>query len=188
MSMNWLEGTHQQMDTSGQPQAIIMPVFAGQKLVVVGGSSGMGRQTAADVVAAGGSAVIIGQDPGRVEDTVQTLAKDGPAYGITADVADRDQVERVRQQLASEHADVTLLLRHPSGTARAAERPDGRGDGLPDLTRARLIVALQVRREDGVSPDHTRAQVSHHQPPRSRRLWLPGGGNGWRPYLTDPFA
>ena len=28
--------------------------FEGQKLVVVGGSSGMGRDTAADVVAAGG--------------------------------------------------------------------------------------------------------------------------------------
>jgi NADPH:quinone reductase-like Zn-dependent oxidoreductase len=34
--------------------------FAGQKLVVVGGSSGMGRDTASDVVAAGRSAVIIG--------------------------------------------------------------------------------------------------------------------------------
>ena len=110
MSMNWLEGMHQQMDEPGRPQAMAMPVFAGQKLVVVGGSSGMGRQTAADVVAAGGSAVIIGQDPGRVEDTVQTLAKDGPAYGISADLADRDQVERVRQQLADEHADATLLV------------------------------------------------------------------------------
>ena len=110
MSMNWLEGTHQHMDEPGRPQAMAMPVFAGQKLVVVGGSSGMGRQTAADVVAAGGSAVIIGQDPGRVEDTVQTLAKDGPAYGISADLADRDQVERVRQQLADDHADATLLV------------------------------------------------------------------------------
>jgi NAD(P)-dependent dehydrogenase (short-subunit alcohol dehydrogenase family) len=70
----------------------------------------MGRQTAEDVVAAGGSAVIIGQDPARVDDTVQTLAKDGEAYGITADLADRDQVERVRQQLAGEHADATLLV------------------------------------------------------------------------------
>ena len=42
MTVNWLDGT---------------PVFEGHKLVVVGGSSGMGRQTAADVVAAGGSAV-----------------------------------------------------------------------------------------------------------------------------------
>jgi NAD(P)-dependent dehydrogenase (short-subunit alcohol dehydrogenase family) len=70
----------------------------------------MGRQTAEDVVAAGGSAVIIGDDPGKVEDTVQTLAKEGEASGITADLADRAQVDRVRQQLADEHADATLLV------------------------------------------------------------------------------
>ena len=108
MSMNWLQGLHHQMEEPGQRQA--MPVFAGQKLVVVGGSSGMGRQTAEDVVAAGGSAVIIGQDPGKVHDTVQALAKDGSAYGITANLADRMQVERVCQQLADEHADATLLV------------------------------------------------------------------------------
>jgi NAD(P)-dependent dehydrogenase (short-subunit alcohol dehydrogenase family) len=94
MSTNWLEG----------------PVFAGQKLVVVGGSSGMGRQTAEDVVAAGGSAVIIGDDPAKVDDTVQALTKEGEAHGITADLADRAQVERIRQQLAAEHADATLLV------------------------------------------------------------------------------
>ena len=105
---NWLQDMNGHPDQPGRPQA--MPVFAGQKLVVVGGSSGMGRQTAADVVAAGGSAVIIGQDPGRVDDTVQTLAKDGSAYGITADLADRMQAERVCQQLADEHADATLLV------------------------------------------------------------------------------
>jgi NAD(P)-dependent dehydrogenase (short-subunit alcohol dehydrogenase family) len=108
MSINWLKDLHHHMEEPGQPQA--MPVFAGQKLVVVGGSSGMGRQTAADVVAAGGSAVIIGQDPGKVEDTVTTLAKDGTAYGITADLADRKQADRVCQQLAGEHADATLLV------------------------------------------------------------------------------
>jgi NAD(P)-dependent dehydrogenase (short-subunit alcohol dehydrogenase family) len=67
----------------GADRITAMPVFAGQKLVVIGGSSGIGRQTAADVVAAGGSAVIIGQDPGKVEDTVQALAKDGPAVVAT---------------------------------------------------------------------------------------------------------
>jgi NAD(P)-dependent dehydrogenase (short-subunit alcohol dehydrogenase family) len=110
MSMNWLEGMHQQMDGPGQPQAAAMPVFAGQKLLVVGGSSGMGRQTAEDVVAAGGSAVIIGEDASKVDDTVQALAKDGTAYGITADLADRMQAERVCRQLADEHADATLLV------------------------------------------------------------------------------
>jgi NAD(P)-dependent dehydrogenase (short-subunit alcohol dehydrogenase family) len=108
MTMNWLEGMDHGMEEAGRPMA--RPVFAGQKLVVVGGSSGMGRQTAADVVAAGGSAVIIGEDAGKVDDTVQTLAKDGSAYGITADLTDRQQAERVRQQLAAEHGDASLLV------------------------------------------------------------------------------
>ena len=57
MSINWLEATdHQMTKEPGQPMA--MPVFAGQKLVVVGGSSGMGRQTAADVVAARGTGTV----------------------------------------------------------------------------------------------------------------------------------
>ena len=107
-SMNWLEGMHSHEDETHRPTAI--PLFAGQKLVVVGGSSGMGRQTAADVVAAGGSAVIIGQDRDKVDDTVETLAEDGSAYGITADLADRKQVDRVRQKLADDHADATLLV------------------------------------------------------------------------------
>ena len=43
---NWLQGMSSDMG-GGMMTA---PVFAGRKLVVVGGSSGMGRQTAADVV------------------------------------------------------------------------------------------------------------------------------------------
>ena len=70
----------------------------------------MGGQTAADVVAAGGSAVVIGDHQGKVDDTVKALSEDGPAYGITADLTDRDQVEAVRQQLADQHADATLLV------------------------------------------------------------------------------
>jgi hypothetical protein len=53
---------HHHAGETDHAMAMAMPVFAGQKLVVVGGSSGMGRQTE-DVVAAGGSAVIIGADP-----------------------------------------------------------------------------------------------------------------------------
>ena len=84
--------------------------FEGRKLVVIGGSSGMGKETAADVVAGGGSAVIIGRDQARVDETVVELGKQGPAWGITADLADRSQVEAVQAQLAAEHADATLLV------------------------------------------------------------------------------
>jgi hypothetical protein len=63
--------------------------FEGRKLIVVGGSSGMGKATAASVIADGGSAVIIGRDQGRVDETVAELGKQGKAWGITADLADQ---------------------------------------------------------------------------------------------------
>jgi NAD(P)-dependent dehydrogenase (short-subunit alcohol dehydrogenase family) len=84
--------------------------FEGRKLIALGGSSGMGKQSAADVVAEGGSAVIIGRDKSRVDETVTELGAHGRVVGITADLADRAQVENVRQQLAADHADATLLV------------------------------------------------------------------------------
>jgi NAD(P)-dependent dehydrogenase (short-subunit alcohol dehydrogenase family) len=87
-----------------------MGAFEGRKLIAVGGSSGMGRQSAEDVLAAGGSAVIIGRDQARVNDTVDALSRTGKAWGISADLADRDDVRRVQETLAVEHADATLLV------------------------------------------------------------------------------
>ena len=84
--------------------------FDGHKLVVIGGSSGMGRQTAIDVVRGGGTAVIVGRDQEHVDETVKTLSGEGQAWGIVGDLADRDQVARVQDQLATEHPDVTLLV------------------------------------------------------------------------------
>jgi NAD(P)-dependent dehydrogenase (short-subunit alcohol dehydrogenase family) len=139
MTMNWLEATDHQMDG---------PVFGGQKLVVVGGSSGMGRQTAADVVAAGGSTVIIAEDVAKVDDTVQTLAKEGTAYGITADLTDRTQVDRVCQQLADEHADATLLV---NAAGLFVPKPfldhDGADyDSYAELNRAIFFITQTVAR------------------------------------------
>jgi NAD(P)-dependent dehydrogenase (short-subunit alcohol dehydrogenase family) len=84
-------------------------MFDGRKLIVVGGSSGMGRQTAVDVVTGGGSAVIVGRDKERVDETVKELSTKGKAWGITADLEDRKQVADAQVRLA-EHADATLLV------------------------------------------------------------------------------
>jgi NAD(P)-dependent dehydrogenase (short-subunit alcohol dehydrogenase family) len=84
--------------------------FADQKVVVIGGSSGMGREAAADVVAGGGSAVVVGRNETKVGDTVRALSETGKAWGIVADLADRDQVASVQEQLAESHADANLLV------------------------------------------------------------------------------
>jgi NAD(P)-dependent dehydrogenase (short-subunit alcohol dehydrogenase family) len=87
-----------------------MGSFEGRKLIVVGGSSGMGRQIAEDVAAAGGSAVVVGRDNARVNETVDVLSQHGKAWGIVADLADRDEVKQVQDTLAAEHSDATLLV------------------------------------------------------------------------------
>jgi NAD(P)-dependent dehydrogenase (short-subunit alcohol dehydrogenase family) len=87
-----------------------MGEFEGRKLIVLGGSSGMGRQTAEDVVADGGSAVIVGRNSSKVGQTVEELSRKGKAWGMTADLADRAEVRRVQDTLAHEHADATLLV------------------------------------------------------------------------------
>jgi NAD(P)-dependent dehydrogenase (short-subunit alcohol dehydrogenase family) len=47
--------------------------FEAKKVIVVGGSAGIGRQAAVDVVDHGRSAVIVGRSKARVDDTVAEL-------------------------------------------------------------------------------------------------------------------
>ncbi|MGP0225265.1 SDR family NAD(P)-dependent oxidoreductase [Paenarthrobacter sp. NCHU4564] len=84
--------------------------FSGRKLIVVGGSSGMGYAVAEQVVTAGGTAVIIGRDQRKLDDATSALAQKGDVFAIQADLADDASVEVVRSELTSAHADATLLV------------------------------------------------------------------------------
>jgi hypothetical protein len=61
---------------------------------------------------------------------------------------------------------ITELLSYPFGAAPAAERADGRGDGLPDLSGAEFFGALQGRHEQGVGAGGADAEVVHRWPHR----------------------
>ena len=120
--------------------------FTGRKLVVVGGSSGMGRQVAADVVSRGGSAVVIGSRPERVEKTVADLTTRGQAWGITADLRDPAEAARVREELAGQHADATLLV-NAAGVFKPLpflEHTAGDYDSYLDLNKATFLITQTV--------------------------------------------
>ena len=51
--------------------------FAGKKLLVVGGTSGMGFETAKLVLKNGGSVVLVGNRQDKAEQARQALAADG---------------------------------------------------------------------------------------------------------------
>jgi len=145
---NWLTGgmTDDMSGDGWQPPQ----VFKGQKLVVVGGTSGMGQQTAIDVVAAGGSAVIIGDHKDKVTDTVKMLSESGMgmAFGITADLSDRMASEAVMHQLAADHADATLLV-NAAGLFLPKPFLDHDGadyDAYNELNRAIFFITQTVAR------------------------------------------
>src|SRR3954449_6020089 len=85
--------------------------FEAKKVIVIGGSDGMGRQVAIDVVDHGGSAVIVGRSKARVDDTVAELtSRGGHAFGIAAELTARAAIADVQRALSEQHADATLLV------------------------------------------------------------------------------
>lgn len=84
--------------------------FAGRKLLVVGGTSGMGLETARRVSSQGGSVVLIGRRQDRIDAALAQLGATGPAAAITADIARGDDLAGLLERLDAEHRDIDLLV------------------------------------------------------------------------------
>ncbi|WP_219822311.1 SDR family oxidoreductase [Streptomyces sp. Ru72] len=76
----------------------------------MGGTSGMGLAIARHVLDAAGSVVVTGRTPSGAEDATAALADSGRVTALAADLNDADAVERLRADLAKDHADAALLV------------------------------------------------------------------------------
>ena len=85
-------------------------VFAGQKLIVVGGTSGIGKAVAQSVLKGGGSAVLIGRRAEKLQAAVDELRPDGSVWGIQADISNLNDRQALIEQLNRDHADARLLV------------------------------------------------------------------------------
>jgi len=84
--------------------------FEGRKLLVVGGTSGMGLQAAREVMSGGGSAVIVGHQAEKAEAARSELAKLGTVAALTADLSSEEGVAQLLKTLDEHHADIELLV------------------------------------------------------------------------------
>jgi NAD(P)-dependent dehydrogenase (short-subunit alcohol dehydrogenase family) len=84
--------------------------FEGRKLLVVGGTSGMGLQAARIVMSQGGSAVIVGHQADKAEEARRDLAKLGTVAALTADLSHPEGVAQLLKTLDVEHPDIDLLV------------------------------------------------------------------------------
>lgn len=88
----------------------MMYQFAGKKLLVIGGTSGMGLETARRVLREGGSAVILGHRADKAEAAHNALADLGPVEVLTADLSSDEGLSVLLETLDEQHADIDLLV------------------------------------------------------------------------------
>ncbi|MGD1908409.1 MAG: SDR family NAD(P)-dependent oxidoreductase [Leptolyngbyaceae cyanobacterium] len=84
--------------------------FAGQKLIVIGGTSGMGKAVARIVLEQGGSAVLVGRRAEKLQAAVDDLKAYGSVMGEQADIAKPKEQQALTERLNQAHSDATLLV------------------------------------------------------------------------------
>lgn len=87
--------------------------FEGHKLLVNGGTSGIGLETARMFAEQGGSVVIVGNRAEKAEAARQMLAGiagEDKVIALTANLSSADSVQALLETLASEHNDIDMLV------------------------------------------------------------------------------
>lgn len=84
--------------------------FEGQKLIVVGGSSGIGKAVAQLVLELGGKVVVIGRRVDKTIAATKELTSYGPVLGDAADVTSKAERIALLDRLDGQHRDATMLV------------------------------------------------------------------------------
>jgi NAD(P)-dependent dehydrogenase (short-subunit alcohol dehydrogenase family) len=84
--------------------------FAGKKLLVVGGTSGMGLESARQVLENGGKVVLVGNRVEKAEQARQALSALGEVSVIVADLMSREGMHKVMEVINAGHRDISLLV------------------------------------------------------------------------------
>src|SRR4051794_8806689 len=85
--------------------------FEGKVAVVTGASSGIGRELARQLAAAGARVGLIARRSAELESLAQDIsARGGRALPLSADVADKDQVDRAVQSVRDELGPIELMI------------------------------------------------------------------------------
>jgi NAD(P)-dependent dehydrogenase (short-subunit alcohol dehydrogenase family) len=84
--------------------------FLGQKLIVIGGTSGIGKAVASVVLRNGGSVMVVGRRDDKTKAATVELGLRGEVSGWTGDITNRASRAALIQDLNGKHADATMLV------------------------------------------------------------------------------
>ncbi len=91
----------------------------GKTVVITGASSGIGRAAAIKIAAAGGIPLLVARTREKLEEAKTEIeASGGTAYVYPCDLSDYEAIERLVEQLLSDHAAVDMLVNNAGRSIR----------------------------------------------------------------------
>jgi NAD(P)-dependent dehydrogenase (short-subunit alcohol dehydrogenase family) len=91
----------------------------GKTVVITGASSGIGRAAALKIAAAGGIPLLVARTQEKLEEVKAEIeSKDGTAYVYPCDLSDYDAIEKLVEQMLSEHAAIDMLVNNAGRSIR----------------------------------------------------------------------
>lgn len=102
--------------------------FAGKVVLVTGGSSGIGRETARAFAADGATVVVAGRDEQRLAATVKEIG--GDASAVTVDVTDSGDVARMVETVVARHGGLHVAVNNAGILGSPAPAADLDEDGF----------------------------------------------------------
>ncbi len=91
----------------------------GKVVLITGASSGIGKAAAIKCARAGATVLLVARTPEKLEETkAQIEAEGGAAHIHRADLADVDDVERMAEEVLSEHGHVDVLVNNAGRSIR----------------------------------------------------------------------
>ncbi len=110
----------------------------GKRLLITGGSRGLGREMALAIAEAGADVVLVARQPQQLEDTAAEIRQFGrQATALTADLSQPEVCERICRQVLDEHGPIDILINNVGGrrfNIPTAQLPLGQvaGDSEPE--------------------------------------------------------
>lgn len=98
-------------------------ILAGRNALITGGSRGLGRALAERLAAAGVHVVLVAREKAALDEAVEAIrARGGIAYGIVADVGEKESIYPVVGQAAALVGDIDILVNNASTLGAAPLR------------------------------------------------------------------
>lgn len=100
------------------------PSLKGRRAVITGGTTGIGRAIAVLLASEGARVFVCGRDPDHLADALARIAEVGEGSGVTADLAQADENERVFTEAEKYLGGVDIAVVNAAVPAKGISDPD----------------------------------------------------------------